>query len=84
MDSDMAISSANTFRRIELITGAGRCGRSHEEAITSSVSQVARRHGMSPGLLSLWRRQARENCYTPRPLAKAALAAILMLVRHRR
>src|SRR5215472_16374029 len=42
MDSDMAISSANTFRRIELITGVGRRWTSHEKA-----SRSERRKGQS-------------------------------------
>lgn len=56
-------------RRIELITGAGRRrrwssedkARIVEESLASgvSVSEVARRHGLSPQQLFAWRREAR-------------------------
>lgn len=58
-------------RRIELITGAGRRRRWSsedkirivEESLASgvSVSEVARRHGLSPQQLFAWRRQARAS-----------------------
>lgn len=57
----------DTLRRIEVITGAGRRRRWSAQAKTriveesfeagSSVSDVARRHDMSPSLLFYWRRQ---------------------------
>jgi transposase len=58
-------------RRIELITGAGRRRRWMsedktrivEESLASgvSVSEVARRHGLSPQQLFAWRREARAS-----------------------
>ena len=68
-------------RRIELITGAGRRrrwssedkARIVEESLASgvSVSEIARRHGLSPQQLFAWRRQARallhETGNAPRP-----------------
>src|ERR1700675_2129333 len=58
----------DTLRRIEVITGTGRRrrwdaetkGRLVAESFEPgcSVSEVARRHDISPGLLFLWRRQA--------------------------
>jgi transposase len=70
MDSDMAIASGDTLRRMELITGVGRRRRWTREQkarivaesfeSTGTVSDIARRHCMNPGLLFLWRRQARD------------------------
>lgn len=61
----------DTFRRVEVITGAGRRGRWSAEAKAAivaescepgtSVSVVARRHDISPSLLFLWRRQMRTS-----------------------
>src|ERR1700687_5621566 len=58
----------DTLRRSEVITGTGRRrrwdaetkGRLVAESFEPgcSVSEVARRHDISPGLLFLWRRQA--------------------------
>ena len=58
-------------RRIELITGAGRRRRWSSEAKARivvesladgvSVSEVARRHGLSPQQLFAWRREARAS-----------------------
>jgi transposase len=58
----------DTLRRIEVITGTGRRrrwdaetkGRLVAESFEPgcSVSEVARRHDISPSLLFLWRRQA--------------------------
>ena len=60
----------DTLRRIEVITGTGRRrrwdaetkGRLVAESFEPgcSVSEVARRHDISPSLLFLWRRQAKE------------------------
>ena len=57
----------DTLRRIEVITGAGRRRSWSAQAKTrivaesfepgASVSEVARRHDMSPSLLFYWRRQ---------------------------
>src|SRR5215475_12599326 len=59
-----------SVRRIELITGTGRRrrwsdndkGRIVVESLRpgASVSEVARRHGLSPQQLFGWRRQARQ------------------------
>jgi transposase len=78
MDSDMAIASGDTLRRMELITGVGRRRRWTREQkarivaesfeSTGTVSDIARRHGMNPGLLFLWRRQAREGVEAPNGL----------------
>ena len=61
----------DTLRRIEVITGTGRRrrwdaetkGRLVAESFEPgcSVSELARRHDLSPGLLFLWRRQAAKN-----------------------
>jgi transposase len=63
--------SATDVRRIELITGAGRRRRWSSEdkarivveslADGVSVSEVARRHGLSPQQLFGWRREARAS-----------------------
>ena len=67
---------ATAVRRLEVITGAGRRRRFSaddkariiEETLVPSavVSDVARRHGLSPQRLFTWRRQAR------RPAAEGA------------
>lgn len=61
---------ADTLRRIEVITGAGRRRRWSGDAKAAivaesyepgaSVSAVARRHDMSPSLLFLWRRKSQQ------------------------
>jgi len=61
----------DTLRRIEVITGTGRRrrwdaetkGRLVAESFEPgcSVSELARRHDLSPSLLFLWRRQAAKN-----------------------
>ncbi|WP_198024807.1 transposase, partial [Bradyrhizobium sp. Cp5.3] len=58
---------ADTLQRVEIITGTGRRRRwstdakgtivAESFAPGASVSAVARRHDISPGLLFLWRRQ---------------------------
>src|SRR5271169_4500399 len=63
-------SRGDTLRRVEVITGTGRRrrwdaetkGRLVAESFEPgcSVSEVARRHDISPSLLFLWRRQAAE------------------------
>ena len=71
-----------TVRRLEVITGTGRRRRFSaddkarivEEALSPGavVSEVARRHGLSPQQLFGWRRQARQPeapcCNTAAPL----------------
>jgi transposase len=69
-DRRMAVhkDGGDTLRRIEVITGTGRRrrwdaetkGRLVAESFEPgcSVSEVARRHDISPSLLFLWRRQA--------------------------
>jgi transposase len=66
-----AVRPAESPRRIEVITGADRrrrWGREEKARITAesfapgeTVAGVARRHGMSLGLLYYWRRCARED-----------------------
>jgi len=61
----------DTLRRVEVITGTGRRrrwdaetkGRLVAESFEPgcSVSELARRHDLSPSLLFLWRRQAAKN-----------------------
>jgi transposase len=61
----------DTLRRIEVITGTGRRRRWDAETKSRlvaesfepgcSVSELARRHDISPSLLFLWRRQAAKN-----------------------
>src|ERR1700680_966903 len=71
-DRHMLVHSGggDTLRRIEVITGTGRRRRWDAETkgrlvaesfeLGCSVSEVARRHDISPSLLFLWRRQAGE------------------------
>src|ERR1700742_2565233 len=75
---------AGSVRRLELITGTGRRRRwssddkarivleSLEAGIT--VSEVARRHGMSPQQLFAWRREARELTEQRAEVATAPVA----------
>src|ERR1700746_3884669 len=68
----------DTLRRIEVITGTGRRrrwdaetkGRLVAESFEPgcSVSELARRHDISPSLLFLWRRQAAKNAESETPL----------------
>ena len=61
----------DTLRRIEVITGTGRRRRWDAETKSGlvaesfepgcNVSELARRHDLSPSLLFLWRRQAAKN-----------------------
>jgi transposase len=60
-------NGGDTLQRVEIITGTGRRRRWTVEAkaaivaesfeLGASVSAIARRHGISPSLLFLWRRQ---------------------------
>jgi transposase len=68
---DVRKSGVCEVRRIELITGTGRRRRWSSEdksrivaeslAGGASVSEVARRHGLSPQQLFAWRREARAS-----------------------
>jgi transposase len=72
-DRHMPVYNAggDTLRRVEVITGTGRRrrwdaetkGRLVAESFEPgcSVSELARRHDLSPSLLFLWRRQAAKN-----------------------
>ena len=72
-DRHMPVHNAggDTLRRVEVITGTGRRrrwdaetkGRLVAESFEPgcSVSELARRHDLSPSLLFLWRRQAAKN-----------------------
>ena len=70
LESKPADSAVTTVRRLELITGTGRRrqwsdddkARIVVESLKpgANVSEVARRHGLSPQQLFGWRRQARE------------------------
>ena len=61
---------ADSYRRVEVITGAfrRRYGSTGEKARifaesakpSANISEVARRNGVSRGLLSIWRREARQ------------------------
>ena len=63
------VEPPRVIRRLEVITGAGGCrrwsagekARITEEAMAPGavVSEIARRHGMSPQHLFTWRREAR-------------------------
>ena len=63
------------YRRVEVITGRRRRHNWTREEKTrivaesldpdANISEIARRHGVSRGLLSVWRRQARELAASP-------------------
>jgi transposase len=66
-----------SVRRLEVITGTGRRRRFSDDdkariieetlAPGAVVSNVARRHGLSPQQLFTWRREARRRPVTPEP-----------------
>ncbi len=68
---DQTRDDADSYRRVEVITGAFRrrnwstaekariVGESAQAS--ANISEVARRNGVSRGLLSIWRRQARQT-----------------------
>ena len=70
---------ASSVRRLEVITGTGRRRRFSDDDKTriveetlvpgAVVSDVARRHGLSPQQLFTWRREARRRPGTPAPEA---------------
>jgi transposase len=79
---ERAVSGPEGLRRVEVITGVGRRRRWSREAKArivlesqqpgAVVSEVARRHGMTPQQLFGWRREARDGsrdavCGLPRP-----------------
>lgn len=63
---------ADSYRRVEVITGGRRrrswCEEEKARIVAESadpdanISEVARRNGVSRGLLTVWRRQARGVC----------------------
>jgi len=77
LESQSADSDVTTVRRLELITGTGRRrqwsaddkARIVIESLKpgANVSEVARRHGLSPQQLFGWRRQAREAVGNAQP-----------------
>ena len=82
------------LRRIELITGAGRRRRWSSEDKTRivvesladgvSVSEVARRHGLTPQQLFAWRREARASFHEGGSAAPADRSAANPALRPRR
>ena len=81
---------SDTLRRIEVITGTGRRRRWDAETKSRlvaesfepgcSVSEVARRHDISPGLLFLWRRQAAEATKSAESNVRGSPAFVPMVV----
>jgi len=76
---------ADSYRRIEVITGERlRRHWSDEEKARivaesadpgANISEVARRNGVSRGLLTVWRRQARVACPEPPTFARVRIEA---------
>ena len=76
-----ARNEGRTYRRVEVITGGRRRQNwtADEKAriITeilqpeANISEVARRNGVSRGLLNVWRRQARELAMAPEEMFAA-------------
>src|SRR5208282_1297126 len=70
-----------TYRRVEVITGGrrrqnwtpGEKARIVTESLKpeANISEVARRNGVSRGLLNVWRRQARELAMAPEAMFAA-------------
>jgi transposase len=81
---------SDTLRRIEVITGTGRRRRWDAETKVRlvaesfepgcSVSEVARRHDISPSLLFLWRRQAGEATKNAESTVRGGSAFVAMVV----
>ena len=79
-----ARNEGRTYRRVEVITGrlrrqswpAAEKARIVMESLDpeANISEIARRNGVSRGLLTVWRRQARELGMAPAP--KAMFAAV--------
>jgi transposase len=85
--SDVMLEARNegrTYRRVEVITGhrrrqswpAAEKSRIVMESLDpeANISEIARRNGVSRGLLTVWRRQARELGMAPAP--KPMFAAV--------
>jgi transposase len=87
-------SDVTDVRRIELITGTGRRRRWSSEDKASivveslaggvSVSEVARRHGLTPQQLFAWRREARASFHEGGSAAPADRSAANPALRPRR
>ena len=81
------LPEGDTFRRIEVLTGAGRRRRWPQEvkdAIVAEtladgavVSEVARRHRVAPSQVFSWRKEACERASTL-PLETAAFAPVVV------
>jgi transposase len=79
---------ASSVRRLEVITGTGRRRRFSEDDKAriveetlvpgAVVSDVARRHGLSPQQLFTWRREARRGPVAPAPeVARVFVPAVV-------
>jgi transposase len=80
---DQAGHNADSYQRVEVITGRRRrrdwsseekariLAESADPAV--NVSEVARRNGVSRGLLNIWRRQARLASAAPAPFAQVKI-----------
>jgi transposase len=91
-DSHMPVhkDGGDTLRRIEVITGTGRRRRWDAETKSRlvaesfepgrSVSEVARRHDISPSLLFLWRRQAAKATKNAESKVRGGPAFVPMVV----
>lgn len=88
-----ARNEAGDYRRIEVITGPRRRREWSDEEKSrilaesavagASVSEVARRHGVNRGLLTVWRRQAgltKRRCRTGSAIGEAAMFIPLEIV----
>ncbi len=81
-----ARTESRSYRRVEVITGhrrrqnwpAQEKARIVMESLDpeANISEVARRNGVSRGLLTVWRRQARELGMAPAPSAMFAAVRI--------
>jgi transposase len=79
---------ATGVRRLEVITGTGRRRRFSEDdkariieetlAPGAVISEVARRHGLSPQQLFTWRRQARRHAVDASPDPAPAFVPAIM------
>jgi transposase len=79
------LPAADTFRRLEVITGVARRRIWPDEVKAAivlealqdgaCVSEIARRHGIAAGLLFKWRRAARARALTPAPAGFARIVS---------